>query len=40
MVGFVNRVAELHPQRITFNGSSFDLPAPQRGSAKTGLDTA
>jgi predicted PolB exonuclease-like 3'-5' exonuclease len=46
-VGFVNRVAELHPQLVTFNGSSFDLPVlryramtPQRGSAKTGLDTA
>ena len=41
------RVAELHPQLVTFNGSSFDLPVlryramtPQRGSAKTGLDTA
>ena len=24
--GFVDRIAELNPQLVTFNGSSFDLP--------------
>ena len=26
IIGFVNRIAELNPQLVTFNGSGFDLP--------------
>jgi DNA polymerase elongation subunit (family B) len=26
ITGFVNRIAELSPQLVTFNGSGFDLP--------------
>jgi hypothetical protein len=26
IAGFVNRIAELNPRLVTFNGSSFDLP--------------
>jgi predicted PolB exonuclease-like 3'-5' exonuclease len=26
IIGFVNRIAELSPQLVTFNGSGFDLP--------------
>jgi 3'-5' exonuclease len=26
IAAFVDRIAELNPQRVTFNGSSFDLP--------------
>jgi len=26
ITSFVNRIAELNPQLVTFNGTSFDLP--------------
>jgi hypothetical protein len=28
ITSFVNRIADLTPQLVTFNGSSFDLPVP------------
>jgi predicted PolB exonuclease-like 3'-5' exonuclease len=28
IIGFVNRIAVLSPQLVTFNGSGFDLPVP------------
>jgi predicted PolB exonuclease-like 3'-5' exonuclease len=35
---FVNRIAELNPQLVTFNGSSFDLPELVEVGGKHGAD--